>query len=64
MRGLHFFCVFFRKEFNLYMTQKFLTYEQQLHTLEYDKQLTIPDHAYALKKLEELSYYSLVGGYK
>lgn len=41
-----------------YMAKNFLTYEQQLHTLEYDKQLAIPDHEYATKKLEELSDYS------
>lgn len=46
------------------MAKNFLTYEQQLHTLEYDKQLAIPDYKYATKKLEELSYYSLIGGYK
>ena len=47
-----------------YMAKNFLTYDQQLHILEYDKQLAIPDHEYAAKKLEELSYYSLIGGYK
>ena len=47
-----------------YMAKNFLTYEQQLHILEYDKQLAIPNHEYATKKLEELSYYSLIGGYK
>ena len=46
------------------MAKNFLTYEQQLHILEYDKQLAIPNHEYATKKLEELSYYSLIGGYK
>ena len=46
------------------MAKNFLTYEQQLHILEYDKQLAIPNHEYAIKKLEELSYYSLIGGYK
>ena len=46
------------------MAKDFLTYEQQLHILEYDKQLTISNQEYATKKLEELSYYSLIGGYK
>ncbi len=32
-----------------YMAKNFLTYEQQLHILEYDKQLAIPNHEYALK---------------
>ena len=35
------------------MAKNFLTYEQQLHILEYDKQLAIPNHEYASKKLEE-----------
>lgn len=46
------------------MPKIFLTYEEQLHTLEVDKQLSVPHPGYALKKLEELSYYSLIGGYK
>ncbi len=46
------------------MAKIFLTYQQQLHTLEYDKQLIIPDSKYAKKMLEEISYYSLIGGYK
>lgn len=32
-----------------YMAKNFLTYEQQLHILEYDKQLAIPNHEYATK---------------
>lgn len=51
-------------ERNYYMGKNFLTYAQQLHILEYNKQLVISDHKYAAKKLEELSYYSLIGGYK
>lgn len=46
------------------MVKKFLTYEQQIYALEYDKQLSIPNHEYAFKKLEEIGYYSLIGGYK
>ncbi|WP_455720376.1 Abi family protein [Agathobacter sp.] len=46
------------------MSKKFLTYERQLHILEYDKQLSIPDCKYATQKLEEISYYSLISGYK
>lgn len=41
-----------------------MTYKQQLHTLEHDKQLAIPDPEYAKRMLEEISYYSLIGGYK
>ena len=62
MRGLHFFMPVSERKY--YMAKNFLTYEQQLHILEYDKQLAIPNHEYATKKLEELSYYSLIGGYK
>ena len=46
------------------MAKTFLTYQQQLHILEHDKQLTIPDPDYAKRMLEEISYYSLIGGYK
>ena len=46
------------------MAKTFLTYQQQLHILEHDKQLAIPDSDYAKKMLEEISYYSLIGGYK
>lgn len=46
------------------MTQKFMTYEQQLNKLQADKGLTIPDADFARKTLEEISYYSLIGGYK
>ena len=34
------------------MAKDFLTYQQQLHILEYDKQLTISNHEYATKKLD------------
>lgn len=46
------------------MAQKFMTYEQQLNKLQADKGLTIPDADFAQKTLEEISYYSLIGGYK
>lgn len=48
----------------MYLSKTFLTYQQQLHILEHDKQLVIPDQDYAKKTLEEISYYSLIGGYK
>ncbi len=60
--GSTFLCLF--QKGNTIWQKNFLTYEQQLHILEYDKQLAIPNHEYATKKLEELSYYSLIGGYK
>ena len=46
------------------MAKTFLTYQQQLQILEQDKQLSIPNHDYAKQMLEEISYYSLIGGYK
>ena len=46
------------------MGKAFFTYEQQLYKLQSEKELTISDPSYALKTLEQLSYYSLIGGYK
>ena len=46
------------------MGKSFFTYEQQLYKLQSEKELTISDPSYALKTLEKLSYYSLIGGYK
>lgn len=46
------------------MEKKFLTYQQQIDKLKYEKELTINDEAYALHILEHISYYSLIGGYK
>ena len=46
------------------MAQKFMTYDQQLNKLQADKGLTISDVNFARKSLEEISYYSLIGGYK
>ncbi len=46
------------------MAQKFLTYEQQLTKLKNEKGLTILDIVFARRTLEEISYYSLIGGYK
>jgi abortive infection bacteriophage resistance protein len=48
-----------------HMNQKiFLTYEQQLDKLKNDKGLTISDSDYAVRTLQKISYYSLIGGYK
>lgn len=46
------------------MSQTFITYEQQLNKLMSEKMLSIPDKDYAKEALEQLSYYSLIGGYK
>lgn len=45
------------------MSQTFFTYEQQLKKL-YDNMLSIPNTTSAKSTLEQLSYYSLIGGYK
>lgn len=46
------------------LAKTFMTYNQQLHILEHDKQLAIPNPEYAKMVLEELSYYSLIDGYQ
>lgn len=46
------------------MVKSFLSYEDQIAKLQREKQLIISDSAYARKVLEELSYYSLIVGYK
>lgn len=46
------------------LSQTFFTYGQQLNKLMSEKMLSIPDTAYAKEALEQLSYYSLIGGYK
>lgn len=46
------------------MAQQFMTYEQQLNKLQNDKYLAIPNSDDAKKILEEISYYSLIVGYK
>lgn len=46
------------------MAQNFMTYEQQLNKLQNDKALSIPNPDDAKKVLEEISYYSLIVGYK
>ncbi len=46
------------------MSQAFFTYEQQLDKLMTEKRLSIPDIESAKEALEQLSYYSLIGGYK
>lgn len=46
------------------MAKLFYTYEQQLNKLQQEKSLIIPDTDKAKQILEQLSYYSLIGGYK
>lgn len=42
----------------------FLNYEKQLDNLTNEKQLTINNRDFALAKLKDVCYYSLIGGYK
>lgn len=42
----------------------FLTFEKQLHNLIYHKKLIVTDPSYALSKLHDICYYSLIDGYK
>lgn len=46
------------------MAKVFFTYTQQLDKLEKEKGMFISDRAYAEQVLKELSYYSLICGYK
>ena len=46
------------------MSKIFFTYEQQSNKLQQEKGLIIHDIISATKTLEQLSYYSLIGGYK
>ena len=46
------------------IAKTFFTYEQQLHKLQLEKNLIIPDITAAKLTLEKLSYYSLIEGYK
>ncbi len=43
--------------------KKFLTYQQQIELLK-SKKLTINNEQFAIQKLKEYSYYSLISGYK
>jgi abortive infection bacteriophage resistance protein len=52
-----------RKEDRI-LAKPFLSYKDQIAKLQHDKQLIISDSTYAQKVLAELSYYSLIGGYK
>lgn len=46
------------------MTKPFLSFKAQLNKLENEKGLIISNHAYAEKKLHEIGYFGLIGGYK
>ena len=42
----------------------FLTYQQQIQKLIDEKHLIVNDVKFAIEKLQELSYFALIGGYK
>lgn len=42
----------------------FVTYSDQLNILIQKKQLNISDTSYAVRKLHDIGYYSLIDGYK
>lgn len=42
----------------------FLTYNEQIQKLRLEKKLLIPNEDFAYKTLQEISYYSLIDGYK
>ena len=46
------------------MAKPFLSFDQQITKLQTDKNLTISDRAYALKVLQNVGYFALIGGYK
>lgn len=46
------------------MSKPFLTYEQQIQKLINEKHLIVNDVEFAMEKLQELSYFTLIGGYK
>ncbi len=60
--GKHFYTTKQRED--VHMAKLFYTYEQQLNKLQHEKSLIIPDTDKAKQILEQLSYYSLIGGYK
>lgn len=46
------------------MAKPFLSFEDQLNKLENEKGLVINNRAYAERKLREIGYFGLIGGYK
>lgn len=46
------------------MAKIFLSYSDQISKLKNDKQLLIPDTAYAEEMLKQIGYFSLINGYK
>ena len=46
------------------MPKPFLSFVEQIRYLEEDKNLLIQDHEYAQAMLQQIGYFSLIGGYK
>ena len=46
------------------MAKPFLSFEDQIDYLVNQKNLIISNHDYALEKLMQIGYFSLIGGYK
>lgn len=46
------------------MAQKFLNYDEQINKLINEKDLIVKDREYAISMLKQISYFSLIGGYK
>lgn len=46
------------------MPKPFLSFDDQLNYLENNKNLTISDHEYAKRMLQQIGYFGLIGGYK
>ena len=46
------------------MPKPFLSFDDQLNYLENNKNLTISNHEYAKRMLQQIGYFGLIGGYK
>ena len=46
------------------MSKPFITYTAQVEKLKNEKNLIITDSDFAVKSLQNISYYALIGGYK
>jgi len=67
-RGVHAWAPFFtpitKESEVLFIAQTFLTYDEQLNKLQAEKGLSIPNQSHAKHILQQISYYSLIDGYK
>ena len=59
------FLLYTKEKYMAYKPIKpFLTYENQMDNLEFNKNLIIEDRNYAKEMLQNIRYYSLIDGYK